>query len=76
LPPSSPPSRYSTPLGTLATYAAAGLIAWDPALVLALATTLGGYIVAQYARRIRHMGLLRSVIIGIGAVMRVVFFTT
>ena len=61
---------------SVATYASAGLIAWDSAVVLALATTLGGYIGARYARGIRHMGLLRGVIIGIGAVMTVVFFAT
>jgi len=61
---------------SVATYATAGLIAWDSALVLALATTLGGYIGARYARRIKHMDLLRGVIIGIGVIMTVVFFAT
>ncbi len=59
---------------SVVTYSVAGLIAWDSAIVMALATTLGGYLGARYARRIRHTGLLRGIIIVIGAIMTVVFF--
>jgi uncharacterized protein len=57
------------------TYAFAGLIAWDSALELAIATTIGGYVGARLARRIRRMDLLRAGIVAIGAVMTVIFFT-
>ncbi|MCE0505396.1 sulfite exporter TauE/SafE family protein [Roseivivax sp. GX 12232] len=55
-------------------YASAGLIAWDQALVLALATTLGGYIGARQARRITNTGPLRAGIVAVGAVLTLVFF--
>lgn len=59
---------------SVVTYSSAGLIAWDSAFVMAVATTLGGYLGARYARRIRHTGFLRGVIIAIGAIMTAVFF--
>lgn len=54
-------------------YATAGLIAWEPAVILAIATTLGGYLGTHYARRVPP-GLLRFGIILVGAVLTVVFF--
>lgn len=59
-----------------ATYAAAGLIAWNSALVLAVATTVGGVVGARYARRIRRTDLLRAGIVAVGAVMTALFFLT
>ena len=56
------------------TYAAAGLIAWDSALVLALATAIGGYVGARLGRRIRRTDLLRGGIVAVGVGMTVVFF--
>ena len=61
-------------LVSVATYATAGLIAWEPATILALATTLGGYIGAQQARRIGNTGYLRALIVCIGAILTAVFF--
>ncbi|SFQ68142.1 hypothetical protein SAMN05421853_12010 [Roseivivax halotolerans] len=61
-------------LVSVTTYATAGLIAWDSAAILALSTTLGGYIGARKARRIRHTEYLRTLIVGIGAVLTLVFF--
>ncbi|WP_040609648.1 sulfite exporter TauE/SafE family protein [Pseudooceanicola batsensis] len=55
-------------------YATAGLIAWESAAVLAISTTVGGYIGARQARRIRDTESLRALIVGIGAVLTVVFF--
>jgi uncharacterized protein len=55
-------------------YASAGLIAWDSALVLALATALGGYLGGHYSRRIRNMGALRAAIVAVGAAMTIAFF--
>ncbi|EAR52989.1 membrane protein, putative [Oceanicola granulosus HTCC2516] len=59
---------------SVATYTVAGLIAWDSALVLAVATTVGGYVGASQARRIRRTDLLRLGIVAVGAVMTVIFF--
>lgn len=59
---------------SVVTYAAAGLIAWDAAIVLALATTVGGYIGARLARRIRNPSRLRVGIVMVGVTMTVVFF--
>ena len=56
------------------TYASAGLIAWDAALVLAIGTMVGGYLGAHYARKITRTDLLRLGIVAIGCVMTVVFF--
>ncbi|OWY12429.1 hypothetical protein B6V73_18285 [Thioclava sp. JM3] len=61
-------------LVSVAAYASAGLIAWDSAAVLAVSTTLGGYIGAHQARRIRHTEYLRGLIVAIGAVLTLVFF--
>ena len=61
-------------LVSVATYATAGLIAWEPATILALATTMGGYIGAQQARRIRNTVYLRALIVCIGAILTAVFF--
>ena len=54
--------------------AVAGLIAWKSALVLALATTAGGYVGAAYARKITNMKLLRGAIVAVGLVMTLLFF--
>lgn len=59
---------------SVTTYATAGIIAWESAAILALSTTLGGYIGARQARRIRHTEYLRALIVGIGAALTVVFF--
>lgn len=59
---------------SVVTYAMAGLIAWDSALALAVATTLGGYLGGHYSSRIRSMAALRVAIIGIGVCMSVAFF--
>ncbi len=59
---------------SVTTYSAAGLIAWDSALVLAVATTIGGYVGARQARRIRRTDLLRAGIVAVGVVMTVIFF--
>ncbi|MGC9449057.1 sulfite exporter TauE/SafE family protein [Cereibacter johrii] len=59
---------------SVATFASAGLIAWDKALVLATATAVGGYAGAHLARRIRRTGPLRLAIVAVGAAMTVAFF--
>ncbi|WP_099826289.1 sulfite exporter TauE/SafE family protein [Oceaniglobus indicus] len=52
----------------------ADLIAWDVALILALATATGGYIGAKVSRRIVRTDLLRGFVVAVGAVMTVLFF--
>jgi len=54
-------------------YAAAGLIDWRAALIMAVATTIGGYLGARGAKLIR-MDHLRIGITGVGLVMTVLFF--
>ena len=56
------------------TYASAGLIAWDSALVLALATAVGGYLGGHWSRRIRNTATLRAGIVAVGLAMTVAFF--
>lgn len=57
-----------------ATFVAAGLIAWQPALLMAVSATLGGYAGARLSRRIVRTDLLRVFIVLVGAVMTVAFF--
>lgn len=61
-------------LVSVTTYITAGLIAWEHAAILALATTAGGYLGARQARRIRNTAILRNAIVSIGAAMTAVFF--
>lgn len=61
-------------LVSVSTYATAGLIAWESAAVLAISTTVGGYFGARWARRVKHTGYLRALIVGIGATLTMIFF--
>lgn len=56
------------------TFALSGLIAWQPAAVVALAITLGGVIGAQQIRRIKRTGLIRAFVTAVGLAMTVAFF--
>lgn len=56
------------------TFIFAGLIAWQAAIPMAVATATGGFIGAHYSRKIKNTGHLRLFIIGVGAVMSVLFF--
>ena len=62
-------------LVAVATYIAAGLIAWESAAILALACTVGGYLGAHAARRITNMAALRVFITLVGLAMAAAFFT-
>lgn len=55
------------------TFVAAGLIAWQPALLMAVASTVGGYVGARQSRNIRT-DILRIFVTCVGAVMTVAFF--
>ena len=57
-----------------ATFAAAGLVHWHEAAVMALAATVGGSLGAWMARRIRRTDLLRAGIVAVGAAMSAAFF--
>lgn len=57
-----------------ATFIVAGLIEWEPALVMAVSSTLGGYLGARFSRRIVRTDLLRHFVTAIGFTMALVFF--
>lgn len=57
-----------------AAFAFSGLIAWAPALVIAVSITLGGVIGAQQSRKIKRTGLIRAFVTLVGLVMTVAFF--
>ena len=62
------------PVVSVTTYATVGLIAWESAAVLAVSITVGGYIGAKYARRIKRTEPLRLAVIAVGAILTVLFF--
>ena len=57
-----------------AAFVIAGLIAWKPALVVAVTITAGGYIGAVVSKKITNMLYLRIFVTCVGVVMTVVFF--
>lgn len=59
---------------SVTTYATVGLIAWELAAVLAISITVGGYIGAKYARRIKRTEPLRLAVIAVGAILTALFF--
>ncbi|MBZ4021518.1 hypothetical protein CKO11_03480 [Rhodobacter sp. TJ_12] len=56
------------------TFIAVGLIAWKPAIVMAISATVGGYLGATLSRRIVRTDLLRHGVTAIGLIMTAVFF--
>lgn len=57
-------------------FVAAGLIAWQPAIVMFLSTAAGGYIGASQSRRIVRTDLLRAFVTLVGMTMTTIFFLT
>lgn len=57
---------------SVATFAAAGLVAWPPVFMMAPAT-IGGYISAPVARALPET-VVRTVVIAVGAAMSAAFF--
>lgn len=55
-----------------ATFAAAGLIAWREGMIMALATTLGGWLGARFARQLPQ-AWLRAFVIVTGLAMTAIF---
>ena len=58
---------------SVATYAAAGLVAWPQAVLMMAAATVGGYAGAPVARALPPR-IVRGVIIAVGAIMSAIFF--
>lgn len=59
---------------SVVTFIAAGLIAWEQASVMALASLVGGYVGARQSRKIANTDRLRLFVTAVGAVMTLVFF--
>ena len=59
---------------SVATFAAAGAIAWGPAIVMMIAATLGGYVGAKFSKRVPVVWV-RAVVIATGLLMSAIFFT-
>ncbi|MDX8355757.1 sulfite exporter TauE/SafE family protein [Cognatiyoonia sp. IB215182] len=59
---------------SVATFMTADLIAWEAAIPMATANVCGAYATSLFVRSMTRTDILRGVIIGIGAVMTVVFF--
>jgi len=58
---------------SVATFAAAGIVAWPQAMLMMAAATLGGYAGAPLARALPRK-VVRGVVIAVGIVMSTVFF--
>ena len=58
---------------SVATFAAAGLVAWPEAAVMMAASTAGGYLGAPLARALPRR-VVRGTVIAVGATMSVIFF--
>ena len=56
------------------TFVAAGLIAWDQAVPMAVSAAIGGYLGARVSRQITRTDLLRYFVTAVGGVMTLVFF--
>ena len=56
------------------TFVAAGLIAWGPALIMATAAAVGGYVGGRVSRKIRNVTALRVFITLVGLGMSLAFF--
>lgn len=58
---------------SVATFAAAGIVAWPQAVLMMVAATIGGYAGAPLARAL-PASVVRTIVIAVGAVMSLVFF--
>lgn len=58
---------------SVATFAAAGIVAWQPAILMAVAAAIGGYMGAPLAR-VLPVTVVRTIVILVGSVLSVVFF--
>jgi uncharacterized membrane protein YfcA len=58
---------------SVATFAAAGIVAWPQAILMMIAATIGGYLGAPVARALPRSAV-RAIVITVGASMSAVFF--
>lgn len=58
---------------SVVTFAAAGVIAWGPAIIMMIAATLGGYVGAKFSKRVPVVWV-RTIVILTGLLMSAVFF--
>lgn len=58
---------------SVATFAAAGLVAWPQAVLMMVAATIGGYVGAPVARAL-PASVVRTIVIAVGALMSAIFF--
>ncbi|WP_274627786.1 sulfite exporter TauE/SafE family protein [Arvimicrobium flavum] len=58
---------------SVATFAAAGIVAWPQAILMMVAATIGGYAGAPVARAL-PAGVVRAIVIVVGATMSAIFF--
>jgi uncharacterized membrane protein YfcA len=58
---------------SVATFAAAGIVAWPQALLMMVAATIGGYAGAPVARALPPV-VIRGVVIAVGTIMSGIFF--
>ena len=58
---------------SVATFAAAGIVAWPQALVMMIAAIVGGYVGAPIARAL-PANVVRGIVIVVGAAMSAIFF--
>ncbi len=61
-------------LASAIAFIAAGLIAWEAAIPMAISATIGGFFGARMSRKVSNDTLLRLFVVLVGVVMTVVFF--
>ncbi len=62
-------------LASAITFVLAGLIVWEYAILMAIASTIGGYAGGYYSRKITNPNLIRGFVVLVGVMMTMVFFT-
>lgn len=58
------------------TFVAAGMIVWEYAIPMAVASAIGGYAGGYYSRKIKRTDYLRAFVVAVGLVMAILFFAT
>ena len=61
-------------LASAVTFVLAGLIVWEYAIPMAIASTIGGYAGGFYSRKIRNPAIIRGFVVLVGVVMTALFF--
>jgi len=58
---------------SVTTFALAGIVHWNEALIMMVAATIGGYVGARLARRMPAV-MVKAIVVAVGLVMTIVFF--